>query len=77
MFLLWSLANILNFSTSYPSAVVYFSIQSGRLAQKRNKLDNSCPSSARLSEEVMADDRDGYEFLMQASTVRKLLLLVA
>uniref|UniRef100_A0A4W6FFF9 Ryanodine receptor 2 n=1 Tax=Lates calcarifer TaxID=8187 RepID=A0A4W6FFF9_LATCA len=30
---------------------------------KRNKPDNSCPSSARLSEEVMADDRDDYEFL--------------
>uniref|UniRef100_A0A671VHS3 Uncharacterized protein n=1 Tax=Sparus aurata TaxID=8175 RepID=A0A671VHS3_SPAAU len=35
---------------------------------KRNKPDNSCPSSARLSEEVMADDREEYEFLMQAST---------
>uniref|UniRef100_A0A7N6A8U4 Ryanodine receptor 2 n=1 Tax=Anabas testudineus TaxID=64144 RepID=A0A7N6A8U4_ANATE len=35
---------------------------------KRNKPDNSFPSSARLSEEVMADDRDDYEFLMQAST---------
>uniref|UniRef100_A0AAQ5YL56 Ryanodine receptor 2 n=1 Tax=Amphiprion ocellaris TaxID=80972 RepID=A0AAQ5YL56_AMPOC len=34
----------------------------------RNKPDNSCPSSARLSEEVMADDKDSYEFLMQAST---------
>uniref|UniRef100_A0A4W6FDX3 Ryanodine receptor 2 n=1 Tax=Lates calcarifer TaxID=8187 RepID=A0A4W6FDX3_LATCA len=32
---------------------------------KRNKPDNSCPSSARLSEEVMADDRDDYEFLVQ------------
>lgn len=38
---------------------------------KRNKPDNSCPSSARLSEEVMADDRDEYEFLTQASTVRQ------
>ncbi|XP_034425492.1 ryanodine receptor 2 isoform X10 [Hippoglossus hippoglossus] len=39
-----------------------------RFMLKRNKPDNSCPSSARLSEEVMADDRDDYEFLMQAST---------
>uniref|UniRef100_A0A3B4UZ35 Ryanodine receptor 2 n=1 Tax=Seriola dumerili TaxID=41447 RepID=A0A3B4UZ35_SERDU len=39
-----------------------------RFMLKRNKPDNSCPSSARLSEEVMADDRDEYEFLMQAST---------
>ncbi|XP_035526010.1 ryanodine receptor 2-like [Morone saxatilis] len=39
-----------------------------RFTLKRNKPDNSCPSSARLSEEVMADDRDEYEFLMQAST---------
>lgn len=40
-----------------------------RFTLKRNKPDNSCPASARLSEEV-ADDRDDYEFLMQASTVR-------
>ncbi|XP_030255117.1 ryanodine receptor 2 isoform X5 [Sparus aurata] len=39
-----------------------------RFTLKRNKPDNSCPSSARLSEEVMADDREEYEFLMQAST---------
>ncbi|KAI3364879.1 hypothetical protein L3Q82_001062 [Scortum barcoo] len=39
-----------------------------RFMLKRNKPDNSCPSSARLSEEVMADDRDEYEFLTQAST---------
>uniref|UniRef100_A0A8D0DC73 Ryanodine receptor 2 n=1 Tax=Sander lucioperca TaxID=283035 RepID=A0A8D0DC73_SANLU len=39
-----------------------------RFMLKRNKPDNSCPSSACLSEEVMADDRDEYEFLMQAST---------
>uniref|UniRef100_A0A3Q1EA25 Ryanodine receptor 2 n=1 Tax=Acanthochromis polyacanthus TaxID=80966 RepID=A0A3Q1EA25_9TELE len=39
-----------------------------RFTLKRNKPDNSCPSSARLSEEVMADDKDSYEFLMQAST---------
>nr|XP_033467469.1 ryanodine receptor 2-like isoform X2 [Epinephelus lanceolatus] len=39
-----------------------------RFMLKRNKPDNSCPSSARVSEEVMADDRDEYEFLMQAST---------
>ncbi|KAA8581146.1 hypothetical protein FQN60_002727 [Etheostoma spectabile] len=39
-----------------------------RFMLKRNKPDNSCQSSARLSEEVMADDRDEYEFLMQAST---------
>eukprot|EP00064_Thunnus_orientalis_P011413 superscaffoldBa00001648_g11444 len=39
-----------------------------RFMLKRNKPDNSCPSSARLSEEVMAEDRDDYEFLMQAST---------
>ncbi|XP_018521997.1 ryanodine receptor 2 isoform X1 [Lates calcarifer] len=38
-----------------------------RFMLKRNKPDNSCPSSARLSEEVMADDRDDYEFLVQAS----------
>uniref|UniRef100_A0A8C3ARP2 Ryanodine receptor 2 n=1 Tax=Cyclopterus lumpus TaxID=8103 RepID=A0A8C3ARP2_CYCLU len=36
--------------------------------KRKNKSDNSCPTSARLSEEVMADDRDEYEFLMQAST---------
>ena len=40
---------------------------------KRNKPDNSCPSSVRLSDEVMADDRDDYEFLMQASTVSKFI----
>lgn len=43
---------------------------STRFMLKRNKPDNSCPSSARLSEEVMADDRDDYEFLVQASIVR-------
>ena len=36
---------------------------------KKNKPE-SCPSSARLLEEVMAEDRDEYEFLMHASTVR-------
>lgn len=40
-----------------------------RFTLKRNKPDNSCPSIARVSEEVMGDDRDEYEFLMQASTV--------
>uniref|UniRef100_A0A3Q2W3J5 Ryanodine receptor 2 n=1 Tax=Haplochromis burtoni TaxID=8153 RepID=A0A3Q2W3J5_HAPBU len=39
-----------------------------RLTLKRNKPDNSCPSSARVSEEVMADDRVSSDFLMQAST---------
>ncbi|MEQ2274893.1 Ryanodine receptor 2, partial [Xenotaenia resolanae] len=39
-----------------------------RFTLKKNKPDNSCPSSARLSEEVVADDREGYEVLMQAST---------
>ncbi|XP_075890924.1 ryanodine receptor 2 isoform X2 [Nelusetta ayraudi] len=39
-----------------------------RFTLKRNKPDNSCPSIARVSEEVMGDDRDEYEFLMQAST---------
>ncbi|KAG7226578.1 hypothetical protein INR49_003735 [Caranx melampygus] len=39
-----------------------------RFMLKRNKPDNSCSSSARLSEEVIADDRDDYEFVMQAST---------
>ncbi|MEQ2226740.1 Ryanodine receptor 2, partial [Ilyodon furcidens] len=42
-----------------------------RFTLKKNKPDNSCPSSARLSEEVVADDREGYEVLMQASTVRR------
>ncbi|XP_054615531.1 ryanodine receptor 2 isoform X15 [Dunckerocampus dactyliophorus] len=39
-----------------------------RFMLKKNKPDNSCPSSARLSEDVMADDREDFEFLMQAST---------
>uniref|UniRef100_A0A3Q3N6U1 Ryanodine receptor 2a (cardiac) n=1 Tax=Mastacembelus armatus TaxID=205130 RepID=A0A3Q3N6U1_9TELE len=39
-----------------------------RFMLKRSKPDNSCPSSSRLSEEVIADDRDDYEFLMQATT---------
>ncbi|KAM3591914.1 uncharacterized protein V6R79_009433 [Siganus canaliculatus] len=39
-----------------------------RFTFKRNKPDNSCPSSARLPEEGTADDREEYEFLMQAST---------
>uniref|UniRef100_A0A3B5KSP6 Uncharacterized protein n=1 Tax=Xiphophorus couchianus TaxID=32473 RepID=A0A3B5KSP6_9TELE len=39
-----------------------------RFTLKKNKPDNSCPSSARLSEEVAVDDREGYEVLMQAST---------
>jgi len=43
---------------------------SARFTLKKNKSDNSCPKSARLSEEVTADDRDEYEFLLQASTVR-------
>ncbi|XP_070401458.1 ryanodine receptor 2 isoform X3 [Nothobranchius furzeri] len=38
-----------------------------RFTMKRNKPDNSCPSSAHGPEEVVADDRDGNEFLMQAS----------
>lgn len=40
-----------------------------RFTLKRNKPDNSCPSIPRVSEEILADDRDEYEFLMQASTV--------
>nr|XP_040033351.1 ryanodine receptor 2 isoform X4 [Gasterosteus aculeatus aculeatus] len=39
-----------------------------RFTLKKNKTDISCPTSVRLSEEVMADDRDEYEFLTQAST---------
>ncbi|XP_061912384.1 ryanodine receptor 2 isoform X3 [Entelurus aequoreus] len=39
-----------------------------RFMLKKNKPDNSCPSSSRLSEDVMADDREDFEFLMQAST---------
>ncbi|XP_015234788.1 PREDICTED: ryanodine receptor 2 [Cyprinodon variegatus] len=39
-----------------------------RFTLKKNKPDNSCPSSARLSEEVVADDREAYEVFMQAST---------
>ncbi|XP_037829496.1 ryanodine receptor 2 [Kryptolebias marmoratus] len=34
---------------------------------KKIKLDNNCPASAHLSEDV-AEDRDGYDFSMQAST---------
>ena len=41
-----------------------------RFMLKRTKPDNTSTSSTRLSEEVMADDRDDYEFLMQTSTVR-------
>ncbi|KAM9837412.1 LOW QUALITY PROTEIN: ryanodine receptor 2 [Aulostomus maculatus] len=37
-----------------------------RFMLKRNKPDNSCPSSARLSEDTMNDDRD--DSLMQACT---------
>lgn len=42
----------------------------GRFMLKRTKPDNSSTSSTRLSEEVLADDRDDYEYLMQTSTVR-------
>uniref|UniRef100_A0AAX7UUJ1 Ryanodine receptor 2 n=1 Tax=Astatotilapia calliptera TaxID=8154 RepID=A0AAX7UUJ1_ASTCA len=61
--------NVLNSSNLFPLFHgVYFLIQSTRLTLKRNKPDNSCPSSARVSEEVMADDRVSSDFLMQAST---------
>ncbi|XP_047465590.1 ryanodine receptor 2 isoform X3 [Mugil cephalus] len=39
-----------------------------RFTLKKNKQDNISPSSACLSEEVMAEDRDDYEFLMQVPT---------
>ncbi|KAM8876872.1 ryanodine receptor 2 isoform 3-T3 [Synchiropus picturatus] len=39
-----------------------------RFLLKRNKPDNSCPTSARLPEEVIADEKEDFEFLIQAST---------
>ncbi|XP_067101321.1 LOW QUALITY PROTEIN: ryanodine receptor 2 [Osmerus mordax] len=39
-----------------------------RFMLKRTKPDNSSTSSTRLSEEVLADERDDYEYLMQTST---------
>ncbi|CAG5911922.1 unnamed protein product [Menidia menidia] len=39
-----------------------------RFTLKRNKPESSSSSSAQHSEEVVSDDRDGYEFIMQAST---------
>ncbi|KAL0608615.1 Ryanodine receptor 2 [Plecturocebus cupreus] len=39
-----------------------------RLKQRRTKPDYSTSHSARLTEDVLADDRDDYDFLMQTST---------
>ncbi|XP_028331499.1 ryanodine receptor 2 isoform X4 [Gouania willdenowi] len=39
-----------------------------RFTLKRNKPDNSSPLSTRLTEELIPEDRDGYDFLTQVST---------
>lgn len=36
---------------------------------RRTKPDYSTSHSARLTEDVLADDRDDYDYLMQTSTV--------
>lgn len=40
-----------------------------RFLLRRTKPDYSTSHSARLTEDVLADDRDDYDYLMQTSTV--------
>ncbi|XP_034049809.1 ryanodine receptor 2 isoform X2 [Thalassophryne amazonica] len=57
-----------DYSQEKPSKLKQRTFLCKRFMLKRNKPDNSCPSSTHLSEEVMAHDQDDYEFLMQDST---------
>lgn len=56
--------DLLNFSYIFWFYLFYY-----RFMLRRTKPDYSTSHSARLTEDVLADDRDDYDYLMQTSTV--------
>lgn len=56
--------DILSFSHRSSFYLFYY-----RFMLRRTKPDYSMSHSARLTEDVLADDRDDYDYLMQTSTV--------